>query len=315
MNKLISKLSIRALTTLFGLRFDSHTITLLHETAIDASELNRFLDFYLKNRDAFPILLNSYQAFQDADSSPKGSSHALLSENDALSSFFNMVVQARQSNIAPDDMSVGRLVFSQEGEDVLLSRIFTNKKEGFFVDIGAHHPKRFSNTFLFYQLGWRGINIEPNQDVKRLFETIRPNDINLGIAIGKDESEGIFYMFEEPALNTFNREIAEQYVRSGQKLIDKKTIKTRRLSSVLDEYANNHAIDLMSIDVEGFEMPVLESNDWDKYRPQILLVEILDFDINRAREFPVHNLLMTKGYRMWAKTYNTIFYKDNISNM
>lgn len=315
MKKLFVKTFVYLFNKFFKTKIDSATFSLLRNTQVPSSDLNRFID--INRRGDIDILYRFYHEFYNSSYSQQTPFSSSIAGKGSLASYLNIVLDVKKSTISIDDINnlkEGRLVFSQEGEDALLSRIFTDKKEGFFVDIGAHHPKRFSNTFLFYQLGWRGINVEPNLDVKRLFDTIRPLDINLGIAIGNDESESIFYMFEEPALNTFSREIAEQYEKSGQILIDKKTIKTRRLSSVLDEYASSHAIDLMSIDVEGFEMPVLQSNNWDKYRPQILLVEILNFDINRATDFPVHNLLLTKGYWMWAKTYNTIFYKDNIAN-
>ena len=101
-------------------------------------------------------------------------------------------------------------VLFQEGEDVLLARFFDYKKEGFYVDVGAHHPKRFSNTFFLYKLGWRGINIEPNHDVKKIFDEIRSGDINVEMAIANNESEKTFYMFQETALNTFSQSLAEQ---------------------------------------------------------------------------------------------------------
>jgi hypothetical protein len=50
--------------------------------------------------------------------------------------------------------------YSQEGEDMVLYRTFETVKEGFYVDVGAHHPDRFSNTYKFYKQGWRGINID-----------------------------------------------------------------------------------------------------------------------------------------------------------
>ena len=63
--------------------------------------------------------------------------------------------------------------YSQEGEDMVLSRIFSDKNKGFYVDVGAHHPIRFSNTYKFYKLGWHGINIEPNPDSFNLFTMYR----------------------------------------------------------------------------------------------------------------------------------------------
>lgn len=74
--------------------------------------------------------------------------------------------------------------YSQEGEDMILSRIFGDKKNGFYVDVGAHHPFRFSNTYLFYKRGWLGINIDAMPGSMRLFDRFRKNDINIESAIG-----------------------------------------------------------------------------------------------------------------------------------
>jgi hypothetical protein len=60
--------------------------------------------------------------------------------------------------------------YSQEGEDLIASRLFPNQSTGFYVDIGAHHPTRFSNTYLLYTKGWRGINIDPLPGSKELFD-------------------------------------------------------------------------------------------------------------------------------------------------
>jgi hypothetical protein len=66
--------------------------------------------------------------------------------------------------------------YSQEGEDMILNRIFEGKCQGFYVDIGAHHPRRFSNTYFFYKHGWTGINVEPNPDVVRIFTPFPPEN-------------------------------------------------------------------------------------------------------------------------------------------
>ena len=73
--------------------------------------------------------------------------------------------------------------YSQEGEDMVLYRIFEKQKSGFYVDIGAYHPKRFSNTYFFYKRGWRGINIEPNPEAIKLFKKYRVGDINLEMGV------------------------------------------------------------------------------------------------------------------------------------
>ena len=74
--------------------------------------------------------------------------------------------------------------YAQDSEDLLvLSLLGDSKPPGFYVDVGAHHPARYSNTLLFYLKGWRGINIDALPGSMDLFRTWRPLDVNLEIAI------------------------------------------------------------------------------------------------------------------------------------
>ena len=214
------------------------------------------------------------------------------------------------------DISEGiPLSYSQEGEDLILNRIFNYRSEGFYVDVGAHHPKRFSNTYSFYKRGWRGINIDPTPGVKELFDELRSQDITLSVSVSSTVDKQDFYIFNESALNTFSRNLAEEYQNSGYKLLGVMPIKSKKLSSLLEEYINDKPIDFMSIDVEDHELQVLQSNDWNKFRPQILLVEILNFDMNQPEGYPVHNFIVNNGYSLLAKTYNTLFYRDSNRSM
>lgn len=97
----------------------------------------------------------------------------------------------------------GRNSYSQEGEDLILNRLFANKDKGFYIDIGAHHPYRFSNTYLFYLNGWTGINIDAMPGSMTPFKSKRPKDINLEVPILDKEGIMTYYQFNEPALNGF----------------------------------------------------------------------------------------------------------------
>lgn len=167
--------------------------------------------------------------------------------------------------------------FSQEGEDLILKRIFEHTKQGFYIDVGAHHPFRFSNTYLFYKQGWRGINIDAMPDSMKLFKRFRPKDINLEIPIGAKEGELEYFIFNEPALNTFDSLKVEPILqKSCYKLIKTQKLPIKPLHQILNQHLSAHQnIDFMSIDVEGLDYEVLSSNDWQKYRPKILLVEAL----------------------------------------
>ena len=200
--------------------------------------------------------------------------------------------------------------FSQEGEDRILQRIFENQEKGFYVDIGAHHPQRFSNTYLFYLKGWRGINIDAMPGSMDIFNKLRSEDINIEVAISNTEEELIYYMFDEPALNGFNEELMLSRNFSKYQLLEKRTSKTQKLSKILEKHLpNGDVIDFMTIDVEGLDLEVLQSNNWKKYRPKFVLVEDLThFELDNLCESQVFIFMKEQGYTLCAKTKNTLFF-------
>lgn len=202
--------------------------------------------------------------------------------------------------------------YSQEGEDIVLSRIFEKKRKGFYVDVGAYHPFRFSNTYLFYKKGWSGSNIDANPESIKLFNKFRSRDINVNVGIGTGETL-VYYMFNEPALNTFVKELAEQYSKiPGYKIIKTVPIKTATLSQVFTEFLpKGQHIDFMSVDCEGLDLVVLKSNDWSKYRPTVLVVEILNLKyLEEALVHPINVYLNSLEYKLFAKCYNSYFFLD-----
>jgi len=207
--------------------------------------------------------------------------------------------------------------YSQEGEDMILRRIFEYSEPGFYVDISAHHPKRFSNTYYFYRKGWRGINIDANPGCMELFRKMKPRDINLEIAISNKKQELIYYIFNEPALNTFSKILAKKIDGKGKYKICKEVkIKTLTLGEVLNNYLSKDTeIDFLSIDVEGLDFQVLRSNNWYKYKPKVILIEDLNFSFDSPNNSKIYNFLIDKGYHLIAKTMNTIFYRNNSCSM
>ena len=203
--------------------------------------------------------------------------------------------------------------YSQEGEDMVLRRLFAGVERGFYIDIGAHHPKRFSNTYFFYKRGWRGINIEPNPDMIGLFQRYRPRDVNLGLGVSDRAGELKYFMFNEPALNSFDVNIARARESDERyRIIGSEPVKVDRLDSILEKYVSKGTeIDFMTIDVEGHDMAVLGSSDWGLHRPKCLLVEVLNSSISEVFESVAHQFLVGKDYVFFAKTVNTLFYLDD----
>lgn len=195
-------------------------------------------------------------------------------------------------------------IYSQDGEEVFLREFFQLKENGFYVDIGAYNPIRFSNTYWAYKKGWRGINIEPNYEGYKKFEFMREHDININCGVSDVESKLCYYMFKEGALNTFNKE----EIHDMEQVIGKKEVLVRRLDSILEEH-KVEKIDYMDIDVEGLEINVLKSNNWEKYRPTIILCEqkMCFEDILQSE---VYKYLKSVGYVAISKFNRTMIYKN-----
>lgn len=203
--------------------------------------------------------------------------------------------------------------YSQEGEDMILRRIFEGKKNGFYVDVGAHHPFRFSNTYFFYKRGWRGINIEPNPDVINEFNFDRKGDINLQLGVSEVAGNLKYYFFDEPALNTFDSKIVEsRHSNTNYKVVRTSDIPVERLDHILEKYLPvGMNIDFLTIDVEGLDFSVLKSNDWDRFRPGCVLVEALETSLEETLKGEIFSFMQGNGYGLFAKTFNTLIFRLN----
>jgi FkbM family methyltransferase len=199
----------------------------------------------------------------------------------------------------------------QEGEAILLSKIFNSKllKKGFYVDIGAHHPFRYSNTHIFYQRGWSGINIEPNKEDFNSFKSDRKRDINLNIGVSK-LGKHVYYMYNEPALNTIDPNTVKLRSSQGIHYIKKEYIACDTLSNILDINLprNLKEIDFFNIDVEGNELEVLKTNNWKKYIPKVIVCEILNSNLEDVLNSEITFYLKDRNYNIFSKLYNSVFY-------
>ena len=206
-------------------------------------------------------------------------------------------------------------VAPQEGENIILERIFAKQFKGLYVDVGAHHPVRFSNTLNLYQKGWTGINIEPNQEVIKVFKKMRPKDINLNMAISTQKNSCNYYKFEDPALNTTDIKIVKIRGKQGHRCIEKISVPTQTLDQVLSKYCKKKSvIDILKIDVEGKELDVLKSNNWEKFIPKVIICELINVDIEKLNKNPVYKLLKSKNYLLYCKLLqNGIFFHKSFS--
>jgi FkbM family methyltransferase len=167
-----------------------------------------------------------------------------------------------------------RISYSQFGEDLWLADQFADQASGFYVDVGAYDPFNASNTLLLYRKGWRGINVEPDPDALRRFERFRGRDVNLGVAISSHDGTAAFVRAGSfSGLDDPDRPWPDIRSDTAALTPTRIVVRTRRLQGVFDEYRPVGEIDLLDVDAEGHDLEVLDSNDWERFRPRIVLVE------------------------------------------
>lgn len=204
--------------------------------------------------------------------------------------------------------------YSQEGEDMILNRLFEKQQKGFYVDIGAHHPKRFSNTYYFYKKGWTGINIDAMPGSMKPFNKCRKRDINIEKPVSDKKQILTYYAFNEPALNGFSKELSKERNTNdnGYQIIFEKDIETLTLEEILDvNLPDNQEIDFMTIDVEGLDFMVLKSNNFEKYKPKFILIEILGKTFSEIYNSEITKFLEKNNYSIYSKAVYTVIFKKN----
>jgi FkbM family methyltransferase len=202
--------------------------------------------------------------------------------------------------------------YAQAGEDVIVSNIFNclELPQPSYIDIGAAHPININNTYLFYTKGCRGVLVEPNADLTPVLKEVRPRDTVLTIGIGvSSQKEADFYQITEPSWSTFDKETAEHYERETKgrvRIKEVRKVPLVNINEIFQEHFGGGAPDFVSIDIEGFEVPVLKSLNFEKHRPKVVCVETLVAATTRQKLEAVE-LLIDKGYVARGATFaNTI---------
>ncbi len=186
--------------------------------------------------------------------------------------------------------------YSLNFEDVILNRLFRQQRSGFYVDVGAGHPRFENDLYAFYLRGWTGINVEPNEGFFALLQEMRPRDRNLCAVLSDTPGDPLtYYEAEGSGLSTCDEAQARDYQAHGR------TLKTRKvpvstLAGVLTEAGARH-IDVLKVDVEGFEEKVLGGGDWERFRPSVVLVEATFPESPQRRPTNVRGFMEQRGYR------------------
>lgn len=206
-----------------------------------------------------------------------------------------------------------KISYSQCGEDLVIAPIFDalGIQKPSYIDIGAHDPIYLSNTYLLYLNGSSGVCIEPNPILHGNIKKMRKRDICLNMGVGTtSQKEASFYCMSSSTLSTFSREDAERMVSYGNEKIEQViSIPLISFDEVVRKYLAS-CPNLVSLDVEGLDLAILQSIDFTLYRPQVFCVETLTYTENKTEQkiMPTIEFMLDNGYFIYGDTFiNTIF--------
>ena len=227
-------------------------------------------------------------------------------------------------NILHKKIKSKKSYYSFSGVDIAINNIFRDINNGIYLDVGCQHPINNNNTFLLNQKGWGGINIDLDQDNIDLFNFSRPKDANLCVAISDTVKDTNLYFYHKKSpINTIENKVSNF---QKAKIREIKKIKTNTLNNILKSIKfENKKIDFMSVDVEGHELQVFLGFDFEKYSPNVIVVEFLDLSLSKIEikdqnsnniiNSELYKFLTSKGYTLVNFIYaDLIFVKNSFRN-
>jgi FkbM family methyltransferase len=207
--------------------------------------------------------------------------------------------------------------YSQAGEDAVMAFLFNslNLSTISYLEIGSNHPKYCNNTYLFYVSGGAGVCIEPDPFFFDMIKAARPRDKVLNIGVGLGDRNAELFIFNDRGLNTFSAAEADYRSRIGNvKVKERKVVELKTINEIIaDNFTKTP--DLVCIDIEGMDLPVIKSLDFVTHRPKVICIETVRYSNDNRKEkiTEIFQFLESQSYIVYADTYiNTIFVDDQV---
>lgn len=198
----------------------------------------------------------------------------------------------------------GNRTYAQHGDDLVILNLFTQMgiEKPSYLDIGAHHPFEISNTALLYERGSCGINVEANPNLMPAFYSDRPLDINLNVGV----APGVGFMKFLLVDKTSGRNTFVPSALLGMRVVKEIDIEVTTVKSIIDQHWGGVFPDLLSIDIEGMDLPVLESLDFQVTFPKVICAEVVSGDVDYSEK--MNSLLASRGYKLAFRAGCNIMY-------
>lgn len=204
----------------------------------------------------------------------------------------------------------GRISYSQRGEDLCIRAFFKNVSAGYYVDVGCSWPKKISNTFHFYQTGWRGLCIDANDELCDEWKAVRPRDQFVVSAISDVKLEIEYKKYKSTEYNTLLDSHVETSSGSGLDVIDTVSMTTRTLSDIFEEESVPREFEFLNIDVEGMDLRVLRSVDFGRWRPRVICIEAHEFDQMHPERSEVVSFCQGIGYEYRGFLSTNVYFAE-----
>jgi hypothetical protein len=193
--------------------------------------------------------------------------------------------------------------YSISNVDLVIERIFKNKNDGIYIDVGCNHPIKYNNTYLLYKKGWHGLNIDLDKKSIDQFNKLRKRDINILTLVTSTDNEEkeLYYYHERSAINTISKELAKS---RNQRHKEIKKIKGISLNSIIENSKFKESkINLLSIDIENYEYEALKNFNFDKYEIDVIVTEITDINVKNLEIYnlSLENIVETNLYKLMLK--------------
>jgi FkbM family methyltransferase len=185
-----------------------------------------------------------------------------------------------------------RAIFPFEDENRLKDEFFAHSAKGFFVEVGANDPRQWSQSFHLEERGWDGILVEPQPPLADELRKQRRAQVYAVACSSRENSGKSMSLHLAGGHSSLDPGLAVVGVRPHGSV----DVPLRTLDEILTEARAPSPLDLVSIDVEGHEIEVLDGFDLDRWRPRLILIEDL------ALNTKLHRYLTARGYKWVRRT-------------
>ena len=210
-------------------------------------------------------------------------------------------VTARSLPTTPEEWRYCEISFSQFGEDILILRALESASfsgHGIYVDVGAFDPIVYSNTLRLHLAGWQGINIDPDPKHILRFDRLRPKAHNVCLAIANGERMEEFLVYSAGTTSQLASCAIDGRSLLKEQPVGKILVPVRPLAAVLKDFlVDPSRFAVLSVDTEGGDLAVLQSNDWAHFRPYVIAVE----DHTQSADSEIDAFCRAQEYRLFAR--------------